>query len=46
MIPACPPPAPNPFRTPPASMPSPMPMLWLTPRQTDKTPRAGRNWIN
>jgi hypothetical protein len=46
MMPACPPPAPNPFRAPPASLTRPMPLLWLAARNTNKTPRAGRNWIN
>ena len=46
MMPACPPPAPNPLRAPPPAVPSRRPMLWLAARQTDKMPPAGRNWIN
>jgi hypothetical protein len=33
MMPACPPPAPNPFRAPPPAMPSRRPMLWLASRR-------------
>jgi hypothetical protein len=33
MMPACPPPAPNPFRAPPPAMPSRRPMLWLSPNR-------------
>jgi len=31
MMPACPPPAPNPFRAPPRPVSNPMPALWLSP---------------
>ncbi len=30
MMPACPPPAPNPFRAPPPAMPGRKPVLWLS----------------
>jgi len=33
MMPACPPPAPNPFRAPPPAIPSRRPMLWLFPNR-------------
>ena len=33
MMPACPPPAPNPFRAPLPAMPSRRPMLWLSPNR-------------
>ena len=46
MMPACPPPAPNPFRAPPRPAPSPMPVLWLRTRPTKMVPPAGRTWIN
>ncbi|MGN6819170.1 MAG: hypothetical protein ACTHJR_10935 [Sphingomonas sp.] len=32
MMPACPPPAPNPFRAPPPILPGRKPMLWLSSR--------------
>ena len=47
MMPACPPPAPNPFRAPPRPVSSPMPVLWLGARPTTKMmPPVGKNWIN
>ena len=47
MMPACPPPAPNPFRAPPRpAAPSLVPVLWLQTRPTNMMPPVGRNWIN
>jgi len=39
MMPACPPPAPNPFRAPPPAMPSRKPALWLAPHR-----HASESW--
>ena len=48
MMPASPPPAPNPFRAPPSrSLPSPVPVLWLGTRSPNAfQPSLGKNWIN
>lgn len=39
MMPACPPPAPNPFRAPPPAMPVRKPVLWLASRR-----HASESW--
>jgi len=39
MMPAAPPPAPNPFRAPPRPASGPTPMLWLRPKR-----HAGASW--
>ncbi len=47
MMPASPPPAPNPFRAPVPPMRSPVPVLWLGTRSTNAfQPSLGKNWIN
>ena len=47
MMPAAPPPAPNPFRAPLPLMPSLVPVLWLGARPGNPMmPPVGRNWIN
>ena len=48
MMPASPPPAPNPFRAPPRpTMPSPMPVLWLGGRSLDPIiPPIGKYGLN
>jgi|GEM_PF-2191919 len=39
MMPACPPPAPNPFRAPPPILPNRKPALWLSSRR-----HASESW--
>ena len=47
MMPASPPPAPNPFRSRKPAPQSPMPVLWLGARNFDAfRPSLGKNWIN
>ncbi len=46
MMPASPPPAPNPFRA-PRPTPSLVPVLWLGTRHANAfQPSLGKNWIN
>ena len=47
MMPASPPPAPNPFRAPRPAPPAVMPVLWLGGRAPNAfRPSLGKNWIN
>ena len=47
MMPASPPPAPNPWRAPPPSTITPIPTLWLgTKAGGQMFPTIGKSWIN
>ncbi len=47
MMPACPSPAPDPFRAPRQRPPAPMPLLWLGSRSVDAVvPPIGKYGLN